>query len=52
MKKKNSHFSIKCVVSLSLRLIDLLEKLHQIGYIHCDIKPENIMIGDYKNDKK
>lgn len=22
------------------------------GYIHCDIKPENIMIGDFESDLK
>ena len=33
-------------------MIDLLEKLHSIGYIHCDIKPDNIMIGDYMRERK
>lgn len=31
-------------------MIDLLEKLHMKGYIHCDIKPDNIMIGNFKVD--
>ena len=29
----------------------MLEKLHDIGYIHCDIKPDNIMIGNYNEDE-
>jgi len=27
-----------------------LEKLHKKGYIHCDLKPENIMIGDFEKN--
>jgi len=33
-------------------MIDLLESLHSLGYIHCDIKPDNIMIGDYMKERK
>ena len=29
-----------------------MERFHDEGYIHCDIKPDNIMIGDYMKDQK
>ena len=31
-------------------MLDLIERFHDQGYIHCDLKPDNIMIGDYKKD--
>jgi serine/threonine protein kinase len=36
---------------MGVRLVDLLERFHDQGYIHCDIKPDNIMIGDYMRDQ-
>jgi serine/threonine protein kinase len=37
-------------MTMGLQLIDLLEKFHDQGFIHCDLKPDNIMIGNYVND--
>ena len=46
------HFSQECIIDLGLKLLSLLEKLHAKGYIHCDLKPDNIMIGNYKLDSE
>lgn len=50
LNKNMRHFSQECIINLGLKLLDLLEKLHEKGYIHCDLKPDNIMIGDFKKD--
>ena len=50
MSKNKKHFSIKTVMTIGACLIDLLQKFHEEGYVHCDIKPDNIMIGDFKNE--
>jgi serine/threonine protein kinase len=50
LKKNKRHFTVKCILTIGIRLISLLQKLHNTGYIHCDIKPDNIMIGDYNYD--
>jgi tRNA A-37 threonylcarbamoyl transferase component Bud32 len=33
------------IVSLLLRLARVLHDLHTRGYVHCDLKPENVVIG-------
>lgn len=38
------------MVSIGIGLVDLIERMHDKGYIHCDIKPDNIMIGDFKSE--
>ena len=46
LEQKVTHFTLKCVVSIGISLVNLLEKLHEKGYIHNDLKPDNVMIGD------
>ena len=52
IRRNRKHFSIKTVVAIGISMLGLLEKLHDKGYIHCDIKPDNTMIGDFKIDIK
>ena len=33
------------MVALGVQLIDAIEKFHELGYVHCDLKPDNIMFG-------
>jgi serine/threonine protein kinase len=52
LKRNRKHFSVKCIMTIGLQLVDLLEKLHEVGYIHCDLKPDNVMVGNYILDPK
>lgn len=43
--KEHRRFKLQSVYLIAIQLITLLEKLHNTGYIHRDIKPNNFLIG-------
>ena len=53
IKEAKEVFSLKCCCLIGLQMTDIIEKFHEIGYVHLDIKPENILIeSDDKNDPR
>ena len=36
--------SINCAAMVGSRIVEDLKELHKLGYLHLDIKPDNIMI--------
>jgi len=54
LRESNAHLSLKSIVQLGIQLvikwflkhyqIRSVEKLHQIGFCHNDIKPDNVML--------
>lgn len=42
--------SPETVVEVGYQLIDRLQRMHELGFVHMDLKPENIMIGPGKGD--
>ena len=45
MKYTNSPFDIVIVSQIGIQLLDVIEKLNNSGYLHCDLKPSNIGYG-------
>ncbi|KAL3632966.1 Casein kinase 1-like protein hd16 [Castilleja foliolosa] len=42
----NSHtMSVEMVACIAIEAISILEKMHSRGYVHGDVKPENILLG-------
>jgi serine/threonine-protein kinase len=39
----------KTIVQIMLKILDALNALHETGYIHCDIKPANILLCNPNN---
>lgn len=44
-RTKTKRFHIKTAIQIGLQMIDRLEALHKLGYLHLDIKPDNILLG-------
>ena len=40
-------FCLIDTLKLGIKLITNIEQVHNAGYVHLDIKPDNILIGDY-----
>eukprot|EP00004_Rigifila_ramosa_P004629 TRINITY_DN15108_c0_g1_i1.p1 TRINITY_DN15108_c0_g1~~TRINITY_DN15108_c0_g1_i1.p1 ORF type:complete len:604 (-),score=102.80 TRINITY_DN15108_c0_g1_i1:31-1842(-) len=45
LDKNGGTMSVKTVCLLGLRALTRLETLHNRGFVHCDIKPENFLMG-------
>ncbi|XP_056632135.1 serine/threonine-protein kinase VRK1-like [Diorhabda sublineata] len=44
--KEKKVFNIKTVSNICIQILDILEYIHSKGYVHCDIKASNIMLGN------
>jgi serine/threonine protein kinase len=49
--EKSKRFRLKNVILLAIQVIELLKYIHDKGYIHRDIKPDNFVM-DYENKTK
>ena len=39
---------LKDIIKIGIALIDQVKALHELGLLHCDIKPDNVMLAYYQ----
>lgn len=44
-------FSKATAYAIGLQLLDLLERLHALGFVHNDLKLENLVVGNQDSNK-
>ena len=49
---KNKRVNPTSIPVIACQILDVLEHLHDQGYVHSDIKAENLMIGTVETDRK
>ena len=45
----DSKFSLKTTLMLGYQMMDRMQHIHSKGFIHRDIKPDNILMGVHEN---
>lgn len=48
---KNKKFTIKSIILIAIQLINTMKYIHDRGYIHRDIKPDNFVIDNNNGEK-
>ena len=48
----SNRFSLKTILLITMQVLDSIEKIHQKGIVHRDIKPDNFLIGYGKTRNK
>ena len=43
--KLNLH--LRDIIKIGISLLKQIKEVHNAGYLHCDIKPDNIMLANY-----
>ena len=48
LKPMGAHCLVLCLMVVA-DCVELLEMFHSTGFVHCDVKPDNIMLNYFRN---
>ena len=48
--EKDTPFSIKTTIQVGMELLDRIRLVHEAGYLYCDLKMDNIVVGDSQGE--
>jgi vaccinia related kinase len=51
-EQHNHTFCQKTIIELGLKLLDIIEMIHNAGYTYNDMKLDNILVGDYTMNER
>ena len=50
--QKHSFFSLQVTLQIGIQVLNIIEKIHEMGLIHRDIKPDNFLFGINENKEQ
>jgi len=51
-QSRNSHFSRESIYSLGIQLLNMLQRVHEAGYVYNDLKLDNLLLDYGKNSQE
>lgn len=48
---KHKKFGLKTIISLAIKMLEVIRYVHGCGYIHRDLKPDNFVVGHTNSSK-
>ncbi|NBP13202.1 hypothetical protein EBU95_02260 [bacterium] len=48
---KHTKFGLKTIISLAIKMLEIIKYIHNCGYIHRDLKPDNFVVGHPNTSK-
>ncbi|MFH4977938.1 hypothetical protein AB6A40_004647 [Gnathostoma spinigerum] len=51
-KREDDHFSIETILRIAIHCLYAIKQTHEIGFVHRDVKPGNMVIGVHGRDSR